>query len=294
MRNHCNKQSRERVDALIHLSDQVYPILEQNLGKEIRARRILRLGITTVAISLSGGLSLSSAGKNFDDLLTYELKDIDFGKFVTRGDYARQLHPPSEIVVPPDLARLANRYSDVRRETMLADSSLEPDSIHALHLSSWSVPYAQMHYPDLDPGKVALYSLIHDLPEAYAGDVGTFEITPEQLAMKAKNETKAIHYMERIYGAKWPGLLNALERYETLCDDESKFVKSADKNDPGFTHQANNAKSLRMKYNVTNRRQFYASAKKFETRMAPYVANYPLIIDDRRELNRRIAQSFDK
>jgi len=285
--------SRERVDSLIHLSDQVYPILEQKIDGELRARRIVRLGMATVAISLREGMTPSEAGGVFDDMLTYELRDMDFGKFVERGEYARSLQPPQDIVVPPKIARLANRYSDVRRATYLTKRMREPDSVHALHLASWAVPYAQIYYPELDRGKVALYSLIHDLPEAYAGDVPTVNIPKKIEAQKLRDETAATHRIhDELYG-EWPEFVEILEAYEELNDSESRYTRTSDKCEPGFTHQANNASSLRDKYNITNRRKFYASARKTEKRMSSYATGFPLLVEDFREQARRIAQAFD-
>lgn len=286
------ESSRVRVDALIHLSDQVYPILEQKIEGEMRARRILRLGIASVAISLNEGATVSQAGRSFDDMLAYELRTVDFGAFTERGEYVRQLDKPPKVIVPLSLGRLANRYGDVERETMLEDATLEPDSVHALHLASWAVPFAQKFYPELDSHKVSLYSLIHDLPEAYAGDVSTFDIDEEGLAKKKLNEEKALKHIERVYGNRWPGLLRVAEQYEALADDEAAYVKTADKNEPGFVHRANNAATLRSLHGIENRRQFYISSNVIEKRIAMYGSNYPLLIDDRRELNRRVAKLF--
>lgn len=283
--------SSERIDALMRISDQIYPILEQPVDGEIRARRIVRLGIASAAIALRHGATPHQAGLQFDTRLSWELRSVDYEYYDPYRQHATQ--PPRDITPPEDLAELANRYSDTLRGTHLANHSQEPDSIHALHLAALATPYARAHYPDLHPGKVALYSLVHDLPEAYTGDTPTFRISESDLQLKKQDDTQAIQALRDEHGKKWPELVDMVEAYETLADDEAAFVKAQDKNDPGYTHFRNDAHSLRTRHGVQSSAELRTQADANTLRTLGYAARFPLVLADKHELTDRIANLFD-
>ena len=284
----------ERVNALTHISDQIYPLLEQKVLGEIRARRIMRLGITTVAVALRSGSTRTRAGELFDIDLSHSLRHVDYGDY---KPYRSTDRPPrrtarllQRIVAPQrDLNHLANRYADIERGTLLANLTSEPDSIHAIHLAALATPYARAHYPDLQPGKVALYSLVHDLPEAYVGDTPTFNITDDELETKKQAEAHALKALHRDFGNKWPGLIDALDDYESLADDEAAFVKTMDKNDPGYTHFRNSAHALKTLHHTTSVEAFYERANINTLRTLGYASRFALVLKDKDVLNERIA-----
>jgi len=268
------------------ISSQVYPILEQKHDGEIRARILLRRSITLVANALRGGDSPSQAGLQFEAYLIHELRHVDYGAYAS---YCVLPKSHTRITVPDDLATIANKYADVLRSTMLADHSFEPDAIHALHLAALAVPYARAHYPKLDAGKVALYCLLHDLPEAYVGDVPTFNISDDALQDKKAREAEALLAFRSDYGKKWPELVAAVEAYEALTDDEAAFVKAIDKNDPGYTHFRNGAHALKTVHNVHSAAAFHEQARANIARTLPYAERFPLVLEDKYELTDRIA-----
>lgn len=278
--------SRARVDTLLFISNQIYPLLQQLVDDEINARHILRIGLGNIAAALGSGASFSQAGTEFDCYLAYELRTINYGR------YEPYRTPPQNLPMvdtPAELVQLADDYSDTLRGTQLIDHSQEPDSIHALHLTALAVPYARAHYPALDSGKVALYSFLHDMTEAITGDVPTFNISDADLAQKKLNEAHALETLRMRYGSKWPRLIDVIDAYESLADVEAAFVKSMDKNDPCYTHYRNHAHALRTLHGVKN-----ASAYKQQThaniqRTVSYASKFPLIIEDKYELTSRIA-----
>ncbi len=284
--------SSERVAELMRASDQIYPILEQKEYREIRARRILRLGIASIAVALRQGESQSAAGSRFDERLSYELNSVDFGAYESYR--TKTVASPAETDVPQDIGRLANNYGGILRMTCLADRSREPDSIHALHLTALAVPYARAHYPDLDVGKVALYGPLHDLLEAYTGDVPTFAITPEGLNRKKQQEENAHRLLELQYGHRWPELVATVEAYESLADDEAAFVKALDKNDPGYTHFRNDGYALKHHHGMRSASEFRSQADHNTARTLPYAGRFPAVLADKRELTARIANLFEQ
>ncbi len=284
--------SAERIDTLTYISDQIYPILEQTVGREIQARRIMRLGIAAAAIGMRGGLTPDQAGSHFDVRLSHVLQPVDFDAYEPWRTVART--PIHNVRVPASLGNLANRYADTLRGTHLTDLTREPDAVHALHLAALAVPYARAHYPDLQPGKVALYSLIHDLPEAYTGDVQTFAISNHDLELKKREDAAAIVQFGAEHGDQWPELVAVVEAYETIADDEAAYVKSQDKNDPGYTHFRNDAYALREYHGVKSPAAFREQAEHNTLRTLGYASRFPLVLEDKYELTHRIAQLIEQ
>ena len=278
--------SHERVEALLYISDQIYPILERSASNEINARYITRIGIGTIATALRSGASFSQAGAQLDSYLAYELRKIDYGRYES---YRTLPNSPAIIDTPVELAQLANDYSDTLRGTQLTNHTQEPDSIHALHLAALAVPYARAHYPMLDSGKIALYCFIHDLTEAITGDIPTFNISNADLAQKEQNEARALETLRNRYGDEWPRLIDAVEAYESLADAEAAFVKSMDKNDPCYTHYRNHGHALRTLHGVKSAAAYKKQTRANIQRTLSYADKFPLVVEDKYELTGRIA-----
>ena len=89
---------------------------------------------------------------------------------------------------------------------------------------------AQDGFP-LDTDLVIKYALVHDLVEVYAGDA--FALDAEQMRTKAAKEHAAL---QRLKNNKLTvGIAGLIEQYESLDDEESKFVYSLDKLMAAFT-----------------------------------------------------------
>lgn len=141
------------------------------------------------------------------------------------------------------LAMLAMAFGRVNRATLHPDGKTpESDTDHTVMLG-WTA-LALLTMPDfshLRPGKVAIYSLIHDAVEVYAGDTDTTGgLTDEQRQDKEQRETVAL---ERLTSelTLLPGFLKHIEDYEAQADDEAHFVRYLDKVLPKITHRHNHA-----------------------------------------------------
>lgn len=256
--------SPERVDWLIKQSDQIYADIDQPFNSEPIYRRILRLGINSTALALRDGAPLPEIGKQ---LLTLDGR-----------------HPEKEG--PLDI--LANQYADIERATLDHEGNSETDARHAIHLMKLAVPYAMKYYPKLDTGKIAAYSLTHDIVEAYANDTPSLGITPEQKVQKDLVEAQAMKDLRRDYGTQWPEFVELIETYEALADDEARFTKAFDKLDPGFTHLYTHGVQLTTRYNYT-RDAFMDAINQGTQRMQEYASDFPFVLEDRTEITTRVA-----
>lgn len=124
------------------------------------------------------------------------------------------------------LGSITVRFSDIKRAPRFPDGRQENDVEHSYHLATSAVELATRYYPDLNPGLVVQFSLVHDLPEIYAGDVRSFGASDEALKNKKEAEARAT---ERLLDELPPYLADLLEKYEKQEQPEAKFVRLVDK-----------------------------------------------------------------
>ncbi len=107
----------------------------------------------------------------------------------------------------------------------------ENDTEHSYNLTmaAWLIA-TQDEFP-LDTDLVIKYALVHDLVEVYAGDA--FALDAEQMRTKAAKEHAALQRLKN--NKLTAGITGLIEQYESLDDEESKFVYSLDKLMAAFT-----------------------------------------------------------
>lgn len=136
---------------------------------------------------------------------------------------------------------LALRLGEVQRATFHADGTTpETDTTHTVGLQlvclqvAPAVDLALGVY--LSRAKLLTYALVHDLVEAYAGDVNTLRpLDPVARAEKDRREREAL---ERIR-ADLPAIAEHVDAYEARVDLEAQVVHYLDKACPRLTHALN-------------------------------------------------------
>lgn len=258
------------VDTLMTQSNAIHRAIDPFFDGEPRHRRMLRVANNSTAIGLREGRTFEQVGGTL-----LRLPNIHVNK---KGP----------------LDTLSNNYADVERATLDRDGNFETDSRHAIHLLKLSTAYAREFHPELDINKIAIYALIHDILEAYAGDVPSLGMSPKQEEQKHFAEAQALITLRQEYGIQWPEFVAFVEEYESLADPEARFVKTFDKLDPGFTHFYNNGIQLRSYYDL-NEDTFYRAYDETTARMSRYAEEYPQLMNVRAELTHRVAEvTFNK
>lgn len=285
--------SLEQKHALIEISSKIYPAIDQIVDNESRASRMLRMGIQVVAMTVGVDQDYrTEAGTAWMAVQHQELSRggialQDYDQFPSYQQIARKL-PTAPIVEHwnEPLDELAQKYAEVRRATIAADGSYETDATHAVHLSSLAVAYAAEYHPELHLPTVALYALIHDIVEAYAGDTPSLGLSEIERHEKAHREKLALERIECEFGEAFPEFVQACKDYEGLADDEAKFIKTFDKLDPSFTHIANECLALRRDRGVSSADE-YRALMQHTTRSITYADQFlellqvrQLLIDD--------------
>lgn len=108
-------------------------------------------------------------------------------------------------------------------------SRAENDAEHAFTLAIVSISLSEKMNLQLDTGKLAKYALIHDLVEAYAGDVSA-KADESEHNTKAEKEQEALKKIKQNFGKSVPWIHEAIENYESQADKEAIFVYLVDKN----------------------------------------------------------------
>jgi len=148
------------------------------------------------------------------------------------------------------LGELTVRFADVERAPRYPDGDRETDVEHSYHLALSAMELAADYYPNLDVGLVAQFSLAHDLPEVYTGDVRTFNISSEDRAKKEQAEKEAL---ARLLQELPPYTAQLLERYERQIEPEARFVRFVDKLLPAIiTIVASDANTFKEDYGMTS------------------------------------------
>jgi len=121
---------------------------------------------------------------------------------------------------------IVTKFARVTRAPRLPDGARESDVEHSFHLALSATELAATYFPHLDVGLVAQFSLVHDLPEVYAGDVWTFGISDEDRKKKEAAEHEATLRLEKELP---PYMAQLLIRYESQEEEEAVFVRFVDK-----------------------------------------------------------------
>ncbi len=142
----------------------------------------------------------------------------------------KQADPNSQYV--DDVLRLYLEllipFMKVRRDMPFPTESerQETDGEHAFTLAMIAISLARKIDPSLDTGLIAQYALVHDLVEAYAGDVS---VRHESYHQKEAAEAKALVEIQTRFADRDPWIGEYIEKYESRIDKESRFVYVVDK-----------------------------------------------------------------
>ncbi len=168
------------------------------------------------------------------------------------------------------LGDLTVRFAEVERAPRYPSGARENDVEHSFHLALSATELAAGFYPQLDIGLVAQFSLVHDLPERYAGDVRTFSICDEDRAKKEQAEKEAT---ARLIKELPPHTTQLLIRYEEQIEPEARFVRFVDKILPAVINiMAGDASTFKEDYGITSIEELRAGR---EAHMAKLQAMFP-------------------
>lgn len=148
------------------------------------------------------------------------------------------------------LGKLTVQFAQVDRAPRYPDGDRETDVEHSFHLALSATELAANYYPELDIGLVTQFSLVHDLPETYTGDVWTFGISEEDRAKKEFAEKEAT---QKLLAELPPHTAQLLRRYEEQQEPEARFVRFVDKILPAIINIASgDANTFKEDYGIND------------------------------------------
>lgn len=186
------------------------------------------------------------------------------------------------------VSQLAHEYSRVERGTEHKDGAPETDGDHVVHLGMLALAYALKYRPDLDPGRVALYVLLHDVDEAKVGDTPTIGASAEALAAKDAREAEGRQQIEAQL-KDFPELIALMHSLHNLEQPEDEFGKAFDKLVPGYMHAETDGRTVR-KYGIANREELLSAVAATDEKMQRYTADHPDIMQMRLAGHERVAE----
>ena len=168
-----------------------------------------------------------------------------------------------------EFVSLIHKFQQVKRVAMTppAQNRWENDVEHSYQLVmlAWYVCTTNQLTLDLD--RVLKYALVHDLPEAYAGDTYAYDATDR--SDKEVREQEACKSLVANF-PEFPELHDLLTAYEKREDAESRFVYALDKLIDPMNNALNNWEPARQKGITLKMQNDYKR---------PKVAHEPLVAD---------------
>lgn len=141
-----------------------------------------------------------------------------------------------------EMARLALAFGRVNRTGPChPNGEPESDTDHTVMLG-WVAPSLadlindRMGFQFYDLGKVAMFALVHDAPEVYAGDTCTIRVTDSDLMDKEEREALATARLHKEFYETLPWFAKMVVRYEEQKAKEARFVRAVDKVLPKMVH----------------------------------------------------------
>ncbi len=170
-------------------------------------------------------------------------------------DKARQAH--DKLV---DLAKLSVKFAEVERAPRYPNGKRENDAEHSFLLALSAMQLAVSYYPKLDVGLITQFCIVHDLPEAYTGDVWTINISDSDREKKELAEKDAT---QRLLTELPSHIAQLLNRYEKQIEPEARFVRCVDKLLPGLINMlTGDASTFKKDHNINNKDEFNSKIKK--------------------------------
>lgn len=189
-----------------------------------------------------------------------------------------------------DLGRIAVGLARVDRSTRLPDGKHETDVEHSFHLSLTVAEIVAYLYPELDPGKAAMYANVHELPELHSGDVSTFNITPEERAAKEASEKASAL---RLYDELPPYTARLLHEYEEQRIREARLVRLVDKSLPAIINTVAADKSTFMSdYNVFDVETLREHRRRHTERLCEMFPDFPEYFELRTYISEHMQEHF--
>lgn len=190
------------------------------------------------------------------------------------------------------LGEITVKFADIHRITIYPDGHYENDPEHSFHLALSATEIAANFHPELDLGLISQFSIVHDLPEVYAGDIPSFERTEEARIKKEEAEQKAL---EKLYEELPPHTASLLKRYEEQVEPEARFVRLIDKLLPPVIHAVAveaNKEDFINRFNIRTLEEVEVANERFFAKLQEMFPEFDFILLLRKAIEQTSSEKF--
>jgi 5'-deoxynucleotidase YfbR-like HD superfamily hydrolase len=131
---------------------------------------------------------------------------------------------PTTVILA--VAKLAMCTSGIKRTPRYIPEFRENNAEHSFMLALAVTELFPMLFPDLDVGLAVRLALVHEFSELMTGDVATFNISDDNLAVKRARESKVVAYVSSYLP---PHIAKLYKHYEMQADIIAMIVRFIDK-----------------------------------------------------------------
>ena len=128
--------------------------------------------------------------------------------------------------------RIAERLKDATRHSWTSQGRRESVAEHSWRLALM-VCFMKDEFPEADWEKVLTMAVLHDMGEAFTGDIPAFWKTDDDRAVEINCQQRWCAQLPEPYGTRFSELFRELEALET---PEAKIVKALDKMETLIQH----------------------------------------------------------
>ncbi len=147
------------------------------------------------------------------------------------------------------------RLKDTTRTAYMRSGRRESVAEHSWRLAMFALALSD-EFPELDHFRVLCMCLVHDLGEAYDGDISaTIQVNQQE---KIRKEEEAVQRLTSALGRKQSGaILSLCQEYNRGETKESQFVKALDKMETIIQHtQGTNPPGFDYEFNLTYGKEY--------------------------------------
>lgn len=171
----------------------------------------------------------------------------------------------------------------IDRQPTYLDGRFENDAEHASMLARVSMMIALKYFPELDAGRVAMFSTVHDDVEGYDGDFPSLGASVDAMAAKAQREAASLERMRQDF-SDIPQYVALIDAYEEQREPEARFVKVMDKCMPAIMNLYNRGKSVAEEQNIMHASEYMRQAEVSSRRLDGHRQDWGILVEAREAL----------
>lgn len=261
----------------------------------VEAVQLSGLGIN---VAVAGGLGplnvndrLSTITERFNEVSWDAESQLHSQNVLDNEKVSAYLTDSKDLLLTTELPRTVARdirtmgewsiwLAHIERQPTYLDGRHENDSEHASMLSRVAVNIALKYFPELDAGRVSIFSTIHDDVEGYTSDFHSLGASEEAMKAKQIREDEALAKMKMDF-ADFPHYIELIEIYEQQIEPEARFVKVLDKCMPPIMNLYNKGKSVLEEQSIETADQYTDLAEISSKRLVTYTDDLGVLIRSR-------------